>query len=257
MRIARFSHGDDIAYGVIEGDADQQVFARIEGHPFGEFRFTGERLAAADVRLLPPVLPTKIVAVGRNYAEHAREMDAEPPEAPILFLKPSTAVIGHSEGIVYPEASQRLDFEAELAVVIGRLCRDVPRERATEVIYGYTNANDVTARDLQRADGQWTRGKGFDTFCPLGPWIETVLDPADLAITATLNGETKQSARTSQLMHDIPALVAYISAVMTLIPGDVILTGTPEGVGPMQAGDEVSVSIEGIGTLTNRVITRD
>lgn len=231
--------------------------AVIQGHPFGDFRFTGERVAASELRLLPPILPSKVVAVGRNYAEHAREMGSEPPEAPIIFLKPSTSVVGHGEGIVYPEASGRVDHEAELAVVIGRLCRDVPKERATEVIYGYTCGNDVTARDLQRADGQWTRGKSFDTFCPLGPWIQTELDPADVGIAATLNGETKQSARTSHLLHDVPTLVASVSAVMTLIPGDVILTGTPEGVGPMQVGDEVSVSIEGIGTLTNRVITRD
>ena len=259
MRIARFSvpGRGEIAYGVVEGHAERQVVAKIEGHPFGEFRFTGERLPAADVRLLPPILPTKVVGVGRNYAEHAREMGAEPPATPSIFLKPSTSVIGPGDGIVYPPAAGRVDYEAELAVVIGRLCRDVPQARAVEVIYGYTCGNDVTARDLQRADGQPTRAKGFDTFCPLGPWIETDLDASDVAIAATLNGETKQSARTSRLLHGVPALVAYVSAVMTLIPGDVILTGTPEGIGPMRVGDEVSVSIEGIGTLTNRVITRD
>ncbi|GAB3906314.1 hypothetical protein GCM10027612_77390 [Microbispora bryophytorum subsp. camponoti] len=175
-----------------------------------------------------------------------------------MFLKPSTTVIGPSEAITYPgKLSERVDYEGELAVVIGRLCRDVPAERAGEVVFGYTCANDVTARDLQARDGQWTRAKGFDTFCPLGPWIETELDPADLAITTTLNGEVRQSARTSLLLHDVPALIAYVSAVMTLLPGDVILTGTPAGVGPMSVGDEVGVSIEGIGTLTNRVISRD
>ncbi|MQA88299.1 MAG: DUF2437 domain-containing protein [Streptosporangiales bacterium] len=257
MHVVRFSRNGDIAFGVLEGDADEQAVAVIQGHPFGDLRLTGERVAASEVRMLPPILPSKVVAIGRNYAEHAREMGAEAPAAPIIFLKPSTSVIGLGDGIVYPEQSQRLDYEAELAVVVGRLCRDVPRERATEVIYGYTCGNDVTARDLQRADGQWTRGKSFDTFCPLGPWIETDLDPADVAISATLNGEVKQSSRTSLLLHDIPALVAYVSAVMTLIPGDVILTGTPEGVGPMAVGDEISVTVEGIGTLTNRVIARD
>ncbi|MEV7806193.1 fumarylacetoacetate hydrolase family protein [Microbispora sp. NPDC088329] len=256
MRIARFSMGDQVAFGVVE--EGEQVIARIGGHPFGGVEFTGERFPVAEVRLVAPMLPSKIVAIGKNYADHAREMGGEPPAEPVVFLKPNTTVIGPSEAIAYPgKLSERVDYEGELAVVIGRLCRDVPAERASEVIFGYTCANDVTARDLQSRDGQWTRAKGFDTFCPLGPWIETELDPADLAITTTLNGEVRQSARTSLLLHDIPALVAYVSAVMTLLPGDVILTGTPAGVGPMSVGDEVGVSIEGIGTLTNRVISRD
>ncbi|WP_405086757.1 fumarylacetoacetate hydrolase family protein [Microbispora sp. NBC_01389] len=256
MRIARFSMGDQVAFGVVE--EGEQVIARIGGHPFRGVEFTGERFPLAEVRLVAPMLPSKIVAIGKNYADHAREMGGEPPAEPVVFLKPNTTVIGPSEAIAYPgKLSERVDFEGELAVVIGRLCRDVPAERAGEVIFGYTCANDVTARDLQARDGQWARAKGFDTFCPLGPWIETELDPADLALTTTLNGEVRQSARTSLLLHDIPALVAYVSAVMTLLPGDVILTGTPAGVGPMSVGDEVGVSIEGIGTLTNRVISRD
>jgi 2-keto-4-pentenoate hydratase/2-oxohepta-3-ene-1,7-dioic acid hydratase in catechol pathway len=235
-----------------------EVIARIDGHPFSGVDLTGERFPVAEVRMLAPMLPSKIVCIGKNYADHAREMGGEPPEEPTIFLKPSTSVIGPGEPIAYPEKlSNRVDYEGELAVVIGRLCRDVPVERANDVIFGYTCANDVTARDLQAKDGQWSRAKGFDTFCPLGPWIETSLDASDLAITTTLNGELKQSARTSLLLHDIPALVAYISAVMTLLPGDVILTGTPAGVGPMAVGDEVGVGIEGIGTLTNRVISRD
>jgi 2-keto-4-pentenoate hydratase/2-oxohepta-3-ene-1,7-dioic acid hydratase in catechol pathway len=258
VRIARFSKGDTVAFGAVEQEDEREVIAEIAGHPFRGVEFTGKRYPLADVRLLAPILPTKIVAVGKNYAEHAREMGSEPPEEPILFLKPSTAVIGPGDGIVYPQKlSERVDYEGELAVVIGRLCREVPRHRAAEVVFGYTCANDVTARDLQAKDDQWGRAKGFDTFCPLGPWIETQLDPSDIAITTTLNGEVKQSARTAQLIHDVPALIEFVSSVMTLLPGDVILTGTPAGVGPMAVGDEVSVSIEGIGTLTNRVITRD
>jgi 2-keto-4-pentenoate hydratase/2-oxohepta-3-ene-1,7-dioic acid hydratase in catechol pathway len=258
VRIARFSTGEGVAFGVVEGSQGEEFVSRIAGHPFGEIQFTGERFPLPEVRLVPPMLPSKIIAVGRNYAEHAREMGGEPPAEPLIFSKPSTSVIGHGESIVYPhKLSERVDYEGELAVVIGRLCREVPVERARDVVFGYTCANDVTARDLQRKDGQWTRAKGFDTFCPLGPWIQTQLDPSDLAITTTVNGELRQSARTSQLIHDLPKLIAYITDVMTLLPGDVILTGTPEGVGPLEDGDEVSVGIEGIGTLTNRVVPRD
>ncbi len=258
MRIARYSKDGEVAFGVVEGGLGEEVIARIDGHPFGTVQFTGERHPLGEVRLVAPLLPTKIIAIGRNYAAHAAEFGNEAPEEPMMFLKPSSSVIGPGEGIVYPKKlSERVDFEGELAVVIGRLCRDVPVERAHEVIFGYTCANDVTARDLQRKDGQWSRAKGFDSFCPLGPWIQTELDPADLAITTSVNGDLRQSARTSLLIHDIPKLIAHVSEVMTLIPGDVILTGTPEGVGPLEVGDEVSVGIEGIGTLTNRVITRD
>jgi 2-keto-4-pentenoate hydratase/2-oxohepta-3-ene-1,7-dioic acid hydratase in catechol pathway len=239
---------------VVEGD----VISTIAGHPFNQIQFTGERYPLAEVRLLAPMLPSKVIAIGRNYAEHAKELGNEVPEEPLIFMKPSTSVVGHGDAIAYPTSqSERVDFEGELAVVIGRLCREVPAERAKDVIFGYTCANDVTARDLQKKDVQFTRAKGFDTFCPIGPWIETDLDASDLARTTTVNGEIRQSGRTSQLINDIPALVAYVSAVMTLIPGDVILTGTPAGVGPMEIGDEVSVGIEGIGTLTNKVVSRD
>jgi 2-keto-4-pentenoate hydratase/2-oxohepta-3-ene-1,7-dioic acid hydratase in catechol pathway len=254
VRIARFTRDGDLSFGVVEND---ETVATIDAHPFGEIRFTGDRLRLADVRLTAPILPSKVIAIGKNYAEHAREMGGEAPDEPILFMKPSTAVIGHQESISYPPLSERVDYEGELAIVIGRLCRDVPAERAADVILGYTCANDVTARDLQQRDGQWTRSKSFDTFCPLGPWIETSLDPSDLAITTTVNGEPRQSSRTKQLLHGVPALVEYVTKVMTLLPGDVILTGTPEGIGPMNPGDEVSVTIEGIGTLTNRVVTLD
>jgi 2-keto-4-pentenoate hydratase/2-oxohepta-3-ene-1,7-dioic acid hydratase in catechol pathway len=181
-------------------------------------------------------------------------MGGEPPTDPVLFLKPSTAVIGDHDVIQYPSSSGRVDYEGELAVVIGRVCRDVPRAKALDKVLGYTCANDVTARDQQATDGQWTRAKGYDTFCPMGPWIATNVDPADLEITTTLNGEVKQHARTSELLHDVASLIEYVSRVMTLLPGDVLLTGTPAGVGPMQPGDEVAVTIEGIGTLTNRVV---
>ena len=271
MRIARFAHGSDVGYGIVEDiqpdgsastDSAGLMIAELIGHPFGTgdepVRLTGARYPLADVRLLAPVLPSKVVAIGKNYADHALEMGGEPPAEPVLFLKPSTAVIGLREPIVYPaELSERVDFEGELAVVIGRLCRQVPPARVPEVVFGYTCANDVTARDLQARDGQWDRAKGFDTFCPLGPWIETDTDPADLELTTMVNGEIRQNARTSQLLHGVTALVAFVSAVMTLLPGDVLLTGTPAGVGPLKDGDEVSVTIEEIGTLINEVITRD
>ena len=261
MRIARFAKGDGVAYGVVEGEAAQTI-AELYGHPFGidpsGVRLTGQRYPLAEVRLLAPVLPSKVVAVGKNYAEHVREMGSELPAEPVLFLKPSTSVTGPGDRIAYPvKLTDRVDYEGELAVIIGRLCRDVPKERAYDVVFGYTCANDVTARDLQLRDGQWTRAKGFDTFCPLGPWMETATDPSDLGITTTVNGEVRQHARTRELLWDVPSLIEYISSVMTLLPGDVLLTGTPEGVGPLTDGDEVSVTVESIGTLTNKVVIRD
>ena len=257
MRIARYVHEGDVAFGVVEGEADGEVaVAEIAGHPFGPVTFSGVRHQLSAVKLLAPVLPSKVVAIGRNYAAHASEMGGEVPERPLIFLKPSTAVTGSGDSIAYPPSSERVDFEGELAVVIGRLCRDVPEERAGEVVFGYTCANDVTARDQQKADGQWSRAKGYDSFCPLGPWIETELDIADLQLTTTLNGEVKQDGRTSSIVHKVPALIAYITSCMTLLPGDVILTGTPEGVGPMSIGDEVAVEVEGIGRLVNKVVAR-
>ncbi len=295
MRIARFSHNGQVSYGRVLGadalpaeassqaaagpangngagsggagsggtavgeSADQLIVAQLDGHPIseGEVKLSGAYYRLAEVRLLPPIVPTKVICIGKNYADHVEEMGGGKPAEPIIFLKPSTAVCGHGDPILRPVGiSDRVDHEGELAVVIGRLGRDVPAERATEVIFGYSIANDVTARDLQARDGQWTRAKGFDTFCPLGPWIETELDPADLELTTRLNDEVRQHSRTSLLMHHIPALIAFVSQVMTLIPGDVLLTGTPAGVGPMDKGDEVSVTIEGIGTLSNPVSDR-
>jgi 2-keto-4-pentenoate hydratase/2-oxohepta-3-ene-1,7-dioic acid hydratase in catechol pathway len=259
VKIARFSSGDDPRFGVVEGDTGDEVVAVIEGDPlYRPVAFTGERLPLADVRLLAPVIPrSKVVAVGRNYADHATELGNEVPAEPLVFLKPNTSVVGPGDPVVYPAQSSDVQYEAELAAVIGRICRDVPVELAPKVVFGYTCGNDVTARDLQRSDDQWTRAKGFDTFCPLGPWVETDLDPADVRVTATVNGETRQDGRTGQMVHDVASLIAYVSSVMTLLPGDVILTGTPAGVGPVRPGDEMAVSVEGVGTLTNRVVSRD
>jgi 2-keto-4-pentenoate hydratase/2-oxohepta-3-ene-1,7-dioic acid hydratase in catechol pathway len=258
VRIARFSRNGEQAFGVVGGELGEEVVAVVEGDPlYTPLKPTGEAVPLAQVRLLAPVIPrSKVVGVGRNYADHAAELGNDVPPEPLLFLKPNTTVISPGDAIVHPVQSTEVHFEGELAVVIGRICRDVPVERVGEVVYGYTVGNDVTARDLQRSDGQWTRAKGFDSFCPLGPWICTDLDVTDLALSTTLNGERKQADRTSSMVHRVPELVAYISSVMTLLPGDVILTGTPAGVGPMKPGDEVSVSIEGIGTLTNRVVAR-
>ncbi len=253
MRICRVAVGDELHYGVIE----QEAVALLSSHPFGPFEPEGRVLPLSEVRLVAPVLPSKIVAVGKNYLAHVREMGGEaPPADPMIFLKPSTAVVGPGEPILLPWQSEQVEHEAELAVVIGRLCRDVPEDRVAEVVLGYTCANDVTARDLQRTDGQWGRAKGFDSFCPLGPWIETDLDVDTAAIECRVNGEVRQSGSTGDMVRDVVELVSWISSVMTLLPGDVILTGTPSGVSPVVAGDEVSVTIAGIGTLTNPVVDR-
>jgi 2-keto-4-pentenoate hydratase/2-oxohepta-3-ene-1,7-dioic acid hydratase in catechol pathway len=247
---------------VVEGQSgaplDALTVAAIDGHPFSPFAFTGDRWALPDVRLLSPILPSKVVALGRNYAEHAKEMGGEVPSTPLIFIKPSTTVIGDGDAVRLPPSSAEVHYEGELAVVIGKPARNVTREAALEYVLGYACANDVTARDQQRADVQFTRAKGYDSFCPLGPWIETVLNPADLPadlrLITRVNGEVKQDGRTSQMVHDVAAQIAFVAEIMTLLPGDVILTGTPAGVGPIVAGDTVSVEIEGIGTLTNPVI---
>ncbi|MGY1775721.1 fumarylacetoacetate hydrolase family protein [Geodermatophilus sp. SYSU D00804] len=261
MRIVRFASPSGMSFGVLDGDG--QV-AQIEGHPFGTISFTGQRHAQADVRLLSPILPSKVVCVGKNYADHVKEMNTgDAPERPLLFLKPSTSVIGPGDAIRIPAGSTNVHHEVELAVVIGaRGARNLTPEQVPGSVFGYTIGNDVTERDMQKADGQWTRAKGFDSFCPLGPWIETDLrglgkDPADLEITCTVDGEPRQAGRTSQLLFDVPTLVSYISRVMTLLPGDVVLTGTPAGVGPIRPGQRVECSIEGLGTLTNAVSGAD
>ncbi|MGW7573247.1 fumarylacetoacetate hydrolase family protein [Streptomyces sp. NPDC054765] len=256
MRIARFSIDGNVGFGVLEGD-ELDV---IKGHPFAEFERSGQKVPLDKVRLLPPVLPSKVVAIGRNYAEHAAELGNTVPDVPVTFFKPSTSVTGPGDPIAYPSFSQEVHHEAELAVVIGRMCREVPRERAKDVILGYTCANDVTARDVQQRETQWARAKGFDSSCPLGPWVETGLTPEDIAagltVQCTVNGEQRQLGRTSDMVRPVEDLIVHITEAMTLLPGDVILTGTPAGVGPLNVGDEVAVTIEGIGTLTNKVIKR-
>jgi 2-keto-4-pentenoate hydratase/2-oxohepta-3-ene-1,7-dioic acid hydratase in catechol pathway len=251
VKIARFSHEGAIDYGIV----DENALVVLAGDPmFSGFDTTGERVPLGKVgSLLAPVIPrSKVVAVGKNYRDHAAEMGGDAPAEPLLFLKPNTAVIGLGDAIVLPPQSKQVDYEGELAVVIGKIAKNVTAEHAHEYIFGYTVANDVTARDLQKTDGQWTRAKGFDTFCPLGPVIETELAP-DAFIRTRVNGELKQDGKISDMVHDIPSIVAYASSVFTLLPGDVILTGTPSGVGPIVAGDTVEVEIEGVGSLVNPV----
>jgi 2-keto-4-pentenoate hydratase/2-oxohepta-3-ene-1,7-dioic acid hydratase in catechol pathway len=275
VRVARFVHPGSasaeagVAWGTVEGPAgappDALTVAAIDGHPFGAITFTGDRWALPDVRLLSPFLPSKVIALGKNYAAHAREMaegslrpehghGEAPLDHPLIFMKPSTSVIGDADAIRLPPSSNEVHYEGELAVVIGSPARNIAAADALEHVFGYAAANDVTARDQQRADVQFTRSKSYDSFCPLGPWVETVLDPNDLRLVTRVNGEVKQDARTSEMVHGIGSQVAFISAIMTLLPGDVILTGTPAGVGPIRAGDTVSVEIEGIGTLSNPVV---
>ena len=253
MRICRIALDGEHPYGVIEGDA----VALITGVPWGAFEPDGRVLKLSEVRLTAPVLPSKIVAVAKNYMDHVREMGGDtPPAEPMIFLKPSTSVIGPGDPIVLPWQSEQVEHEAELAVVMGVWCRDVSVDDALDYVAGYTCANDVTARDLQRTDGQWGRAKGFDTFCPLGPWIETSVDLDDADISCLVNDEVRQAGTLDQMIRGVPEMIAWISSVMTLVPGDVILTGTPAGVSPLAAGDVVSVSIDGIGTLTNPVVDR-
>lgn len=253
-----------MSFGAVEGEAEAGpqglTIAEIEGHPFGNLTFSGARWALSDVRLLSPILPSKVVCVGRNYADHAAELGNEVPKEPLLFLKPSTSVIGPRDAIRLPIFSRQVEHEAELAVVIGAPgARRADRAAAERAIFGYTCANDVTARDLQRSDGQWTRAKGFDSFCPIGPWITTGLDVSDLEIRCEVGRnpeemEVRQLGRTKDMVFDVPGLVSYISHVMTLLPGDVVLTGTPAGVSPLVEGDTVTVRIDGIGELTNPVV---
>ena len=254
MRLARIASPDAVAFVSIEGEGDAPgndwVAREIAEHPFGTPSFTGRSWPLKDVRLLAPILAPKVVCMGKNYLEHIKEMGGEAPEDPVIFLKPNTAIIGPGASIQLPANASPVHHEGELAAVIGRPCKDVPAARAADVILGYTIANDVSARDQQKADGQWIRAKGHDTFCPVGPWIVTDLDPSDLEIRTEVNGELRQHSRTSLMIHDIGAIIEWISAVMTLLPGDLILTGTPAGVGTIEDGDTVRVTIEGIGTLS-------
>jgi 2-keto-4-pentenoate hydratase/2-oxohepta-3-ene-1,7-dioic acid hydratase in catechol pathway len=249
MKIVRFSTGKQAYYGLIEGKCVRQ----LAGSPFAGVKVTDITHPLGEIRLLAPCLPSKIVAIGINYRSHATEFKHDLPESPLLFLKPSSAVIGPEDCIVYPKLSKQVDYEGELGIVIGRKAHMVSAADAMEHILGYTCFNDVTARDLQKKDGQWTRAKGFDTFAAIGPWIETELDPSSLKLDTRLNGEVKQRGNTEDLIFPVQQLVSAVSQVMTLLPGDVIASGTPGGVGPMQPGDRVEVEIEGIGTLANPI----
>jgi len=251
MRLIRTSDGDkNPVFGWIMGE----LAGFIEGDIFGEFQRLEANRPLEKLRLLAPINPGKIICVGRNYLEHAKEHQAEVPETPLLFLKPPSSVIGPGEAILVPPQSNQVEHEAELAVVIGKRGRWIPVQQAGEYIFGYTIANDVTARDLQRKDGQWTRGKGFDTFCPLGPWIETDLDAADALISCRVNQELRQMSSTREMVFSVEQIISFASSIMTLEPGDVILTGTPAGVGVIKEGDQVEVTIEGIGTLKNPIL---
>ena len=251
MKFVRFQFKDEEPrFGWIH---DNRVGV-IEGNPFGDYRLLEAEFSLESLKIKAPVEQGKIICMGKNYAEHAREFDSDVPDVPLIFMKPFSSVIGFQEKIVLPPQSQHVDHEGELAVIIGKKGRWIPTERAFEWVFGYTIANDVTARDLQRRDGQWTRAKGFDTFCPLGPWIETDFDPVDALITVRVNGEIRQMATTRDMVFSIPQIIAFISSIMTLEAGDIILTGTPAGVGELTAGDGVTVEIEGIGILENPVM---
>ncbi len=267
MRLGRIASPDGVAFVVIEGDSNSDAVCReiAEQYLSRNPTFTGRSWPLADVRLLAPILASKVICMGKNYAAHAHEMGGEPPEDPVIFLKPNTAIIGPNVPIQLPADANPVHHEGELVIVIERPCKDVPASKAADYILGYTIANDVSARDQQRKDGQWMRAKGHDTFCPVGPWIETAVDPSDLDLRTEVMRqgedskpvvEVRQQSNTSLLLHDVGAIVEWVSAVMTLLPGDLILTGTPEGVGPIEDGDTVNITIEGIGTLSNPVVRK-
>jgi 2-keto-4-pentenoate hydratase/2-oxohepta-3-ene-1,7-dioic acid hydratase in catechol pathway len=250
MRIIRYQTRNEPArYGWLLEDK----VGPIDGDPYGEYRRLEATIPLAEVRLLAPSQPSKIICIGRNYVEHAKEHHVEVPKLPLIFLKPPSAILDPDGVILLPPQSQQVEHEAELVAVIGKRGRNIPAEEASAYVFGYTIGNDVTARDLQRSDGQWTRGKGFDTFCPFGPWIDTDFDPSDAVITCRVNGQLRQMASTRDMVFNVAQLVAFISSVMTLEPGDLIFTGTPAGVGPLKPGDRVEIEIEGLGKLVNPV----
>jgi 2-keto-4-pentenoate hydratase/2-oxohepta-3-ene-1,7-dioic acid hydratase in catechol pathway len=258
VRIARFTTGDDPKFGLVDGAGEK--IAEITGDPlYTKIELTGDTHEVADVRLLAPVIPrSKVIGIGKNDADHAKEMGGEAPAEPLMFLIPNTAVVGPGEPVIIPtDLTSEVHYEGELAVVIGRLCKDVEPQDVAKVVFGYTCANDVTARDLQRGDGQWARAKGLDTFCPIGPWIETDLDTSDLSLVTRRDGEVVQDGTTADMVHDVATLVSHASKAFTLLPGDLILTGTPAGVGPVVAGQRVEVEIDGIGVLSNPFVDKD
>ena len=249
MKIVRFSANGKIKYGILKG----QYIQAITGKPFNSIKYSGEQYKNSEVKLLAPCQPSKIVALGVNYVNHGVELNHPVPESPLIFIKPATAVIGPEDNIIYPPSSQQVDYEAEMGVVIRKVTRRIKKENALDYVLGYVCFNDVTARDQQKADGQWTRAKSYDTFAPLGPWIETELDPKNVNVESYLNGKLKQQGNTSDLVFPVTELIHFISNVMTLLPGDVIATGTPSGIGPMQPGDTIEIKIPPIGTLKNYV----
>lgn len=259
MFIARVSFDGQVAFAVVEGVDDHGVPAAdatveiLKSHPFGELETTGQSIPLTDVRLLPPMIPSKIVCIGKNYADHAKEMGGEVPAEPVCFLKPTTALIATGDTIMIPWQSEHVEHEVELAIVMGRLTRNVSVDDALDYVFGYTVANDVSARDLQKRDGQWTRSKGFDTFLPMGPWIATHVDPRELSLTTLVNDDVKQNGNTRDMINDAAKLVSWVSEIMTLLPGDIILTGTPAGVSPIVEGDVVQCAIDGIGEIINTV----
>lgn len=250
MKIAAFKYKNRIGHGLL----NNQIVEVIDSHKLPAVVKTNVSLSLSKVKLLPPVSPSKIIAVGLNYLNHARELKMPVPQEPIIFLKPPSAVIGHDDEILLPQQSNQVDFEAELAIIIGKQAHEIKTQKAAEYIFGYCCANDVTARDLQKKDGQWTRAKSFDTFCPLGPWVETEVEPDNLSIKLRVNGEEKQNSNTKDMIFNCYELVSYISHIMTLYPQDIILTGTPPGVGSLHSGDMVEVEIEKVGLLRNKVV---
>jgi 2-keto-4-pentenoate hydratase/2-oxohepta-3-ene-1,7-dioic acid hydratase in catechol pathway len=250
VKVARFSNGAEPRFGIVDGPE----LVVLKGHPLvAGYQTTGERIPLKEVKLLAPTIPSKIVCIGKNFADHAAEIGEEVTEEPLIFFKPSSAIIGHGDAIVIPPQSKQVELEAELCLVIGKLAKNVTEDKALEYLWGVTIANDVTARDLQFGDGQWARSKGFDTFCPLGPWVETEFVPDGQVIESRINGEVRQNVAISEMVHKIPFIISYVSKNMTLLPGDIILTGSPAGISVINAGDMIECEIEGIGILSNPV----
>jgi 2-keto-4-pentenoate hydratase/2-oxohepta-3-ene-1,7-dioic acid hydratase in catechol pathway len=250
VKVARFSNGAEPRFGIVDGPE----LVVLKGHPLvAGYQTTGERIPLKEVKLLAPTIPSKIVCIGKNFADHAAEIGEEVTEEPLIFFKPSSAIIGHGDAIVMPPQSKQVELEAELCLVIGKLAKNVTEDKALEYLWGVTIANDVTARDLQFGDGQWARSKGFDTFCPLGPWVETEFVPDGQVIESRINGEVRQNVAISEMVHKIPQIISYVSKNMTLLPGDIILTGSPAGISVINAGDMIECEIEGIGILSNPV----
>ena len=250
MKVARFSNGAEPRFGLVDGPE----LVVLKGHPLvAGYQTTGERIPLKELKLLAPTIPSKIVCIGKNFADHAAEIGEEVTDEPLIFFKPSSAIVGHGDAIVIPAQSKQVELEAELCLVIGKLAKNVSEEKALDYLWGVTIANDVTARDLQFGDGQWARSKGFDTFCPLGPWVETEFVPDGQVIESRINGEVRQNVAISEMVHKIPFIISYVSKNMTLLPGDIILTGSPAGISVIKAGDIIECEVEGIGILSNPV----